>query len=533
MSAIDPKGGRDYIVVSDLHLGEGLGSESERYALVEDFFYDDAFARLLAHTSSLYAETPARLCLVLNGDVFDFLTVASVPDDLELDVSPLEKRFGLDPTAPKSVLKLQAIIAGHPVFFSALAAFVATGHGVEILRGNHDLEIFFPAVQEHLLECLSRIGDVPLEAVRDRVRFHQSFYLDPGRVYIEHGNQYEASNSIRYPLSPVMPTRSPGAEQALDYPLGSLFVRYFYNRVRQANPYAPRVVSIEQYFDFLRHHNPLDLVKEVRAQYPFFISALNPRVMAGSSGPSQGLDEQQNETFELLAESTEPENLHVILSGLKERPLSASNVSLVREMLKPLIRRALWAAGAAVGAIYVWLLLFNLIQAPFLGGGIFVKATLLFLLSMGSILALLWAGSHLTRRLAKRIDKTVERCAKVAEEIASKTGVAAVIMGHTHDVDRRRLDSGGVYINCGTWISVLNRWSNLIPDARRMTFVFVRGDDISLVRWNDDAERIDKVPLFERPTGRARKWANIFRGPGGRTPRPGSRSARPRSAGTS
>jgi hypothetical protein len=36
-----------------------------------------------------------------------------------------------------------------------------------------------------------------------------------------------------------------------------------------------------------------------------------------------------------------------------------------------------------------------------------------------------------------------------------------------------------------------------MPEARRHTFLLVDGNDVALHRWNDDAGRIDPVPLFD------------------------------------
>jgi hypothetical protein len=41
-------------------------------------------------------------------------------------------------------------------------------------------------------------------------------------------------------------------------------------------------------------------------------------------------------------------------------------------------------------------------------------------------------------------------------------------------------------------------------DARRFTFLYVKGTDAELRRWNDDAGRIDEVPLFYLEDDRVR-----------------------------
>ena len=71
-------------------------------------------------------------------------------------------------------------------------------------------------------------------------------------------------------------------------------------------------------------------------------------------------------------------------------------------------------------------------------------------------------------------------------------------MGHTHMVEYRKINNGqSIYANSGTWTSIDNPWSRFMRDARRLTFLFVRGDTVEVLRWNDDAYRFDPVPLFQ------------------------------------
>ncbi len=520
--------GVDYVVFSDLHLGEGFNPEMCRYYPLEDFFHDRSFVNLLAMLQGEYGADPSRLVIVLNGDVFDFLTVTGLPSeaaqaDLGIYPSPTEKRLGLDPTPTRSLFKLDLIMAGHAEFFTALGRMIAAGFRVEILRGNHDLELYFDAVRDRILESLCRlVPELPMEKAAQLVRFHQWFYLEPERVYIEHGNQYEASNSIRYTLRPVLPERRAREpllnipllraktvvredRPVLDYPLGSLFIRYFYNRVHRMNPYAPRVASLEQYLDFILHYNLSDIIRVLRDHWSHFMAALRPGATAGTSRSTAADDAVQEEAFDQLEEGLEVDDLYSRLNGLKVHPKAASKLAFAQEMMRPIIRRTLFAGGAAVAALYIWLLVFNVIQAPLLVENVFAKATLLFLFSLLSAGALLWLGAQARRFLGSREDVTVDNCVQAAEQIARITGVRFVVMGHTHVVDIRPVAEGrAVYANSGTWIAVHNPWQQLDPDARRKTFVWIRGGELCLCRWNDDAGRVDRVPMFDRREDTAR-----------------------------
>jgi UDP-2,3-diacylglucosamine pyrophosphatase LpxH len=494
----------DLVVLSDLHLGEGLVGRPPRFSPMEDFFYDQEFCRLLSHLRWEYLSDPTRLKLVLNGDIFDFLTVTTVPGQEEaaaqsLRVSSTERRFGLNPTPKKSVYKLDQIITGHRAFFTGLTQFVAAGFTVELLPGNHDLELYFPEVREQLYARLLELPGAPSAAeLRARLTLHPWFYLEPGRVYIEHGNQYESSNSIRNPLRPLLPDRkSKEGEPVLDYPLGSFFVRFFYNPIHRINPHTPKVISFEQYLEFLRRHNLLDLMRIARAHWPFFTRALSPEPIGGTLRPELASAASDADCAPPLPYCHE-------LSELKLHPLVSSKAALARQMAKPVLRRLAWVSGLSFVTLYLWLVIFNLIQAtPWLAENVFAKAILLVFFAVVTVAGLFWLGNRVALRMRHRSDETVELCAQRAGEIARVCDVPLVLMGHTHVVDIRAVgDDHAVYANSGTWTAVDNPWDRLHPDARRFTFLRVVGTEVEICRWNDLAGRIDPVPLFDLPEDR-------------------------------
>ena len=64
------------LVLSDLHMGYGRDSDTRRYHRTENFFADDAFRRLLEYYDP---DRAGPTLMVLNGDIFDFLRIASCP----------------------------------------------------------------------------------------------------------------------------------------------------------------------------------------------------------------------------------------------------------------------------------------------------------------------------------------------------------------------------------------------------------------------------------------------------------------------
>jgi hypothetical protein len=129
--------------------------------------------------------SPRRL--VLLGDTVDFLRVPVA--------GALYAR-----NDSEAVRQLDQVAAAHPRVFAALSAALAQGVGIDIVIGNHDVELARPAVQRRLRALLTPPGDTGGEAID----FHLWGYYVPGLLYAEHGNHYHDINSFRRPLLPFL-----------------------------------------------------------------------------------------------------------------------------------------------------------------------------------------------------------------------------------------------------------------------------------------------------------------------------------------
>jgi UDP-2,3-diacylglucosamine pyrophosphatase LpxH len=174
------------LIVSDLHLAAGPR---------DPFTQDAAFAAWAA--SRLRGDQPARLIIL--GDLFDFV---------------LTPRPGQRPTIRPdgseagALARLESIAAAHPDVIDVLAGFVDAGGRLDLVPGNHDIELTRAAVQTRLHALL---GHPPPE----RVRVHPWILHLPGVLYAEHGHQHHDLNAFATLLAPYRH----GDE--LDLPLGT------------------------------------------------------------------------------------------------------------------------------------------------------------------------------------------------------------------------------------------------------------------------------------------------------------------------
>jgi len=151
------------IVLGDIEMGAGNGTD--------DFIADKTLAKLITSLSN----QKSTIDLVFNGDTFDFLKSP-------YSINP--KKYTRYITAEIAQKKLRLVADAHPIVFRALRKFGAKkGKRVVFIRGNHDLEIAFPEVQEKIKEM---IGNV----------YFPGLVYKEKDVYIEHGQQYDVANYL-------------------------------------------------------------------------------------------------------------------------------------------------------------------------------------------------------------------------------------------------------------------------------------------------------------------------------------------------
>ena len=202
----------DLIVVADLHMGAGGDPRTGVLDRHEPFRQDEAFAAFVDHLRGEALDTARDCRLVLLGDVLDFTFV-------EL-YRGRPGRGRLDTTEPAALAKIARIAAGHPRVFVALGRFAAAGLGVDLLPGNHDIELLRPDVRDALRQRLAVAGGRPDAAAR--IAFHPWILRSRGLLHAEHGHQHHDLNRIAELLALE---QLDGAEE-LPVPVGTVLGEY-------------------------------------------------------------------------------------------------------------------------------------------------------------------------------------------------------------------------------------------------------------------------------------------------------------------
>ena len=270
------------LLVSDLHIGVGKNPETGKFEPRENFFADAAFTALLEAHDPATHKAPL---LVLNGDIWDFLRVSERPQtDAEYTLwrselaalgvtktmdqlrtpAKREGRYGLRTDDYKSVWKLLRIARGHQGFFAGLGWWIAQGGSIVIVKGNHDVELYWPLVQRAVRRLVTGGGDP--KPADERLQFAQLGFT-VGNLYVEHGNQFEGVTALEG--DPVLPG---GTE--LNLPLGSLVNRYIINQLEGIEPFLDNQKPLNKLlWDMFRAH-PLRMIGIAWISGPFVARAL-------------------------------------------------------------------------------------------------------------------------------------------------------------------------------------------------------------------------------------------------------------------
>src|SRR5438105_2791564 len=171
------------LVFSDVHLGSDLNDRAPSHRRSEDI--DRDLVRFLEHYRD---EAPAggSWRLVIAGDFIDFIGMSIEPDaPLVTELTTEEREHGLGNAADHACAKLRRVVRRHTDVFAALAAFVARGHSITLVHGNHDIEFHWDEVKDDFrTHLLSHAGDVDRESFLARIDFCPWFFRWQGIAYV-------------------------------------------------------------------------------------------------------------------------------------------------------------------------------------------------------------------------------------------------------------------------------------------------------------------------------------------------------------
>ncbi|HET6343888.1 MAG TPA: hypothetical protein VFH51_03100, partial [Myxococcota bacterium] len=445
----------------------------------------------------------ARFKLIFNGDTFDLLRIE--PDPQQMPATKQERRFGPAHTPAQAARTVAQIMQGHPGFVRGVAQVLNAGFEVIMLPGNHDIEVQWEPVQQEIRKAVmdkikERYGEAAMQTAQPLLRFEPWFYHEPGRVWIEHGCQYDPENSFRYLLRGNLAHLPDNLhEMEHDMPLGNFFQRYLYNAFGHITFIVPSTRANLRYVKWLMLHEPQILLRVAFVHLPFVFQVLRRLQQQADKVTRRALQQAHDGTLAEVADK----------SGLGLRLLAIDQLKEVRADAVTAMRSLGWQIFKLIGSVTLftllvaglWFLGFYSINELRLGVG---PKALLFLF-MDFLIAATTAGGVLYATLGNAADVSPRPLRRAAQRIAAILDTPIVSFGHSHDEELWRLErpSGGPgwYCNTGTWIAVFTH-DVLMPRERvQYTFLRIRDEHAELLHWSPG--RGEPMPVIlldeERP----------------------------------
>lgn len=444
------------LVVSDLHFGEELlpGAGRERRRAIE--LGVRSFRDFLAyHAPRRHDGRPWRL--VIAGDLFDFMSVhvASTRDRPAKTAD--ERRFGLGRGKGPGIERMRMLCDAHRPLLVDLVRFAAMGHAIDIIAGNHDIELLAPEVADELRAQLRAAGAD--DRALARIQIVPWFVYLPGVAWIEHGHVYDEGCSFEFNLAPMDPKD------------GHLIFNADYAAVRYLGQAAPEIdphgIESWGFWGFMQYTmgQGLRTGGRIWMAYLRFVTALfrSRRLHRSLRRRDRRHREHRARLAEVAAQGGISLEAARAIDRLARAPLTASLRRLGRLLM-------LDRFGIIFGVLVAVVIALILLPVPY---ALFASA----LAVAGGAGISKWLGTHLvTSQLPMRA---------IPQRIRKLVDAPVVVFGHTHDPRWQPLRSGGLYVNAGTWLPATK------PGLRRcFTHVFIEPRDgaaprVELRQWRD------------------------------------------------
>jgi UDP-2,3-diacylglucosamine pyrophosphatase LpxH len=364
--------------------------------------------------------------LVIAGDLIDFVGM-SVPrqDHVMTDLTREERQNGLGGAVDHTLAKLRLVHREHRPVFAALARFVAAGHSLVIVRGNHDVDLHWQPVQRAFVRCLSEHAKFDPE----QIVLEPWFYYEPHVAYIEHGHQYDRYCSYEHVLHPVSPSDPRRSSRSLS----DILLRTIVRPTRGLMQSGHDNFGV---FDYIRFGIRLG-ARGMAALSQRFGSAVvaTLRVWAEQyTEASERMVLEHERKMRLLAETKQmPLSRLQALGRLQKAPVTRSLAQILASVMLDRVLMALAAIALVVGLTLAsghwWEAVMNGAWSLLLVGGF----------------GLAWSK---LRSSTNPCDELRERSVAIAEHMPARY----VVMGHTH-VPEMRADASRplTYVNLGAW----------------------------------------------------------------------------------
>jgi UDP-2,3-diacylglucosamine pyrophosphatase LpxH len=463
-----PTTNANFIFFSDVHLGSDLVQHVRPWTvsrLKQMARIDRDLAAMLDHyRTERDPERPWRL--VIAGDLVDFIGMNIAPaqgSELWAHLNAEERELGLGSTEEMAAAKMRAVAERHSHAFTRLAAFVAEGNSLVLVRGNHDVDFHWQAARSAFVEALRERAPegASLEGFEDRIEFCPLFYYEEHLFYVEHGHQFDPMCSYHYPLEPV----SPLDPRRISWAFSDILLRFV---CRPTPGLSSEGHDGNGFMHYLGIAWSLGFRGGARLFYRY-VRAIARAVRGWWSHLGEGASKIRDAHERNMKELAQQKRIGLerlkALSALWPAPITRELMGVFRSVFVDRI------VGAALLTLIVTAA-FVFLPLPWAIGAAIFAATL--------CVAYLWRSAR--RRVHDVEPEPAMR--RAARKIAELFPTRFVVMGHTHVPRMEALDAVTTYVNLGGWaVDDLDGHAHEAPRTH-LVIRWIDGEPVArLYRW--------------------------------------------------
>jgi len=422
------------LVISDTHIGAGGGEQGNN---LEDFISDADFVRWIQTLVKESNRDDIDMELIINGDWIEFLQIPAVNKFEPYRL--YETGDYTSYTEEEALQRLEIIHGWHPGVFLGLSDFLNQGpprRTVTILFGNHDPEVVYSAVKSRLLQLMNATGeDADLVSIGERRYFKDGVFAEHGNAFVEELNQFTDADN---PIDPFDPSQ-------VERPAGSHFVTNFFNQLEWELPWIDGVHPLTSLLYYTLAFQPslaLDILSAFLKIAPNFALSLARTPEPGEGGVI---------STKVLTDIDTPEKQEAIAERISTDPEFA--IQFMQQMEDALIEQGAIPATPR-----------DIAESP------------------SEPLSPQERARDITERYWLMLEDAAER-------IATEKGAQVILFGHIHEPIEKKLPSGAMYLNTGTWIwkgdfaeATDESWQDLINNPEK----YMHRRDLSYARIDLD-----------------------------------------------
>ena len=437
-----------YLVFSDVHLGSDVNDVSPR-GRHRPAQLDDDLGALLDHYRVTKSLSPSGdWHLVVAGDFIDFVGMLVDARDEPLPPSAISDDPGLGSADTMALRKLARAVDRHPLVFLAMGRFLAAGHSITFIIGNHDLELHWPVVQRALREAVaSSVTAIERKRALERVQIEPIFFWAEGSLFVEHGHRYDPCCVGAAPLAP----HDPRARHRTLPALSDVLLRLIVRRVDTLDEHGHENEGLAYYGRLIVKTGLRGLGNLARA----FFGAIGVAVATWWHLVNGGLRTIRRLHLRRLRQ-------FAVFRRIGWRRLRAFDALAVPPSI------------ASLHGIFSTLLLDRIALfalTPLVMLGLFFLPASMLSRAAGALAILLLARiAYVTLANMRNLDAAA-RMEQRAHDVARLFPAAFIVMGHTHIPVEQPISFDAVYINTGTWAEEADERGLVTPPAPRTHFV--------------------------------------------------------------